>query len=105
MAAAAPGLGLSISQARAVTVTSRRGERMRRACRGGLWRPLGRRRCLWPHDDPTFPALTWEREDGRDTKVWVMLGPNDSDPPEADIVEEWQRRHEDWQQDLRRKNP
>jgi hypothetical protein len=55
---------------------------------------------LWPHEDATFPALTWER-DAHDSMVWIMLGPNDPDPPEAEITEEWQRRREDWQQRLR----
>jgi hypothetical protein len=57
---------------------------------------------LWPHEDPTFPALTWERGDVHDSRVWIMLGPNDPDPPEAAITEEWQRRRKDWQQRLRR---
>jgi hypothetical protein len=58
---------------------------------------------LWPHEDPTFPALTWEREDSPNAKFWIMLGPNDPDPSEAEITEERHRRHEDWQQGLQRK--
>jgi hypothetical protein len=55
---------------------------------------------LWPYEDVTFAALTWENGSETSSKVWVMLGPNDPDPSIEEITEEWRRRREAWQQEL-----
>jgi hypothetical protein len=57
---------------------------------------------LWPHEDASFPVLTWERDGDRHSQLWLMLGPNDEDPSAADITNEWRKRHEAWPKNIKR---
>jgi hypothetical protein len=55
---------------------------------------------LWQHEDPSFPNLSWERDDEAYSPVWLVLGPDQPVPADSAISAEWRKRHEAWQKDL-----